>query len=235
MAFDAVLGLSLLFTKRLGDYMYPIVFTALVSFLEDYSARYVGHIYKSNIWYYFLVNPIEYAGFAWFFIVNINNLFVKKLIKISIVVSATFVLAYTYFFFQLPILKQTIIHDYQIAFKAGLLIVWSVIYIVDIFNQINNFKKLNVFVLMMVGAILFYFSFDIIFRLSEIYLFKYSESHHISLYAIFSPSSANMYASKQYTAIKPLLLLTNILLYLCIFVALIKSVVVPKKSIKASV
>ncbi|NCD69339.1 hypothetical protein [Mucilaginibacter agri] len=232
---DSILGLSLLFAKRLDTKLYPIALAATVSIIEELIGEYFSVKNKNGLFTGFIFNPLEYACFAWFFYINVDFKVIKALIKVSIVIFLAFVSGYLYFFLKLKPLAAKTILDYVVATKSFWIVIWSIAYIFNIFNQITHYKKLNVYTLMVAGALLFYYSFSIIYFLSELYLINYSERHHISLSVMLNPQNAQMYASKQWTAVRPLLFLTNILLYLCIFVALVKSVVVPKKHIKASV
>jgi hypothetical protein len=221
---SAILGLLLLFTKRLGTNMYPIALGLILTLVEERLAHYFAVKYHNNLGVYFFFNPFEYACYAWFFYLNIDYKNSKQLIRLSAILFFSFIVGYLYFFIKQEPLPEHIVLDYVIVFKEVLLIFWSIVYIINIFDQINNYKKLNVFVLLIVAAILFYSSFSIIFHLLEIYLLNYSELHKVPITVMLSPQNkAHMYASQQYAAVKPLLDLTNILLYLCIFVALIKS------------
>ncbi|OKS88975.1 hypothetical protein [Mucilaginibacter polytrichastri] len=228
---DSLLGLSLLFLKQLGKSMYPVALAVIISLIEEIVAHLFTLKFNYNLNVYFFFNPIEYACFAWFFYVNIDYKTCKKLIKASVLLFFSFIIGYLYYFTKLTPLPAKILLDYVIATKGLLLTLWSIAYIINIFDQISNYKKLSVYVLMVVAALLFYSCFSIILNFSEIYLVNYSELHNVPLTVMFSPlNKAHMYASQQYAAVKPLLYLTNILLYLCIFVALIKSATKPKKA-----
>lgn len=228
---DTLLGLLLLFTKRLGTTMYPIALVLLINLAEESVAYYFKVKFRNNLGVFFFFNPFEYAFLAWFFYYNITYQFFKKTIKATIAIFFGFVICYLYSFTKLTPLQAKVLLDYVVVTKGVLLIIWAIAYIVNIFDQIGKYKKLSVFVLMVAAAILFYSCFSILFHLSEIYLFNYSELHKVPLTVMFSAQNkAHMYASQQYAAVKPLLYLTNILLYLCIFVALIKSVAVSKKA-----
>jgi hypothetical protein len=231
VALDAILGLLLLFTKRLGNNMYPIALAILINVAEEIAGRYFAIKFQNNLSVFYFFNPFEYACLAWFFYLNIDYKTLKKIIKTTVILFFIFMVSYLYFFIKQPPLPEKVLLNYVVIIKGAMLSVWSIAYIINIFDQINNYKKLNVFVLLVVAAILFYSCFAIIFFLSEIYLFKYSESHHVPLAVMLSPENkARMYASKQYEAVKPLAFLTNILLYLCIFVAFIKSATTSKQA-----
>lgn len=224
IAIDALLALFLLFTKRLGHNMYPIALVLLINVLEESIGRYFAIRFRNNLGVFYLFNPFEYACFAWFFYLNIDYKIFKKLIRLSVILLFLFVVGSLYFFIKLPPLPEKILLDYVVVTKGFLLIIWAITYIINIFDQIGKYQKLNVFILLVAAAVLFYSSFSIIFHFLEIYLFDYSEQHHVPITVMLSPQyKTHMYASKQYEAIKPLLFFTNILLYLCIFVALIKS------------
>jgi len=227
---SAILGLLLLFTKRLGTNMYPIALVLLITMVEERSAHYFAVKYHNNLGVYFFFNPLAYACFAWFFYLHIDYKSFKKTIKLSVILFFSFILGYLYFFIKLLPLTAKIILDYVVLTKDILLITWSVAYIINIFDQISQYKKLNVFVLMVAAAVLFYSSFSIIFHLLEIYLLNYSELHKVPITVMFNPTNARMYASIQYSRVHPLLNLTNILLYLCIFAALVKSATNSKKA-----
>jgi hypothetical protein len=231
LAIDALLALFLLFTKRLGNNMYPIALVLLVNVLEEAVARYFAIKFHNNIGVFYFFNPFEYACFAWFFYLNIEYKIFKRLIRFSVILLFSFVMGYLYFFIKIPTLAEKILLDYVIVVKGFMLIIWAIAYVINIFDQIGKYQKLNVFVLMVAAAILFYSSFSIIFHLLDTYLMNYSEAHNVPLTVMLSPQNkSRMYASKQYVAITPLLYLTNILLYLCIFVALIKSATISKKA-----
>lgn len=228
---NSVFGLSLLFFKRLGTSLYPVALAVTISLVEEIVAYYFALKFRNNLSVFFFFNPIEYACFAWFFYINIDYKDVKQAIKVSVIISFTLIIGYLYFFIKLPPLPAKILLDYMVTVKGILLTFWSVIYVINIFNQISNYKKLNVFVLMVVGAVLFFSCFNIISHLSEIYLINYSELHKVPITDMFSPQNRDrMYASKQYAVVAPFLYLTNILLLLCILVALIKSATISKKA-----
>lgn len=227
---SAILGLLLLFTKRLGTNMYPIALGLILTLVEERAAHYFAVTYHNNLGVYFFFNPFEYACFAWFFYLHIDYKNFKKAIKLSVIFFFSFMLGYLYFFIKLTPLVAKIFLDYVILTKGFLLITWSVAYIINIFDQISQYKKLNVFVLMVVASVLFYFSFSIIFHLLEIYLLNYSELHKVPITVMLKPTNSRMYASIQYSRVYPILSLTNILLYLCIFVALVKSAINSKQA-----
>jgi hypothetical protein len=223
IAIDALLALFLLFTKRLGHNMYPIALVLLITVIEESIGRYFAIRFKNNLSVFYLFNPFEYACFAWFFYLNIDYKTFKKLIRLSVILFFCFILISFYYFIELPPLPEKVLLDYVVVVKGLLLIIWAIFYVINIFDQIGKYQKLNVFVLLVAAAVLFYWSFSIIFNFLEIYLFNYSELHKVPITVMLNPANSRMYASKQYMAVKPILFFTNILLYLCIFVALIKT------------
>lgn len=219
---NALLGLYLWLRKQLGTKLYPIVLALSCSVIEQTIIYYTKSYFQNSQLVCFIFVPIQYGCFAWFLSLHISYTNLKNVILASVAAFFVFTAAYAYFFWHLtPLARKLILDDVAMA-KGILLTVWAIVYFKSIFNHISQFKKLNVSSMILVAGILFYFAFSAMFHLAFNYLIRYSLKHNVFINDMLkSETFARLYALKHLYSFYPLLYLTNILLYLCVFVALL--------------
>ena len=230
---DAVLGLTLWRIKLLETKMLPVVFAVTVSIADELLAFYFRVRFHNNLIVYYTSSSIEYACFVWFLYLNMDFIVIKKAIIATVIMFFVARIGYVYFYIQLDALSASKVSGGFITSQDVLIAFFSICYFKNIFNNVADYKPLNFCVLIIVTGLLFYYSFDSITRLVRNHLVNIYEQQLIASGADIKKArlSSAMQAYYKFTQVNTLVLLTNILLYLCIFTAFIKNAIIVKKSL----
>ncbi|QQL49278.1 hypothetical protein [Mucilaginibacter ginkgonis] len=225
---DSLIGLYAIIVNKLERNIVPLALAVLCSLLDEVLAHFFKVKFRNNLPVYFLGGACEYALFAWFIYRNVNSRPVKKFIAGSIVllVAVTFMLGY-------PFIKEStadpygaIVHNGYSTIIRGLLItIISIFYFKGIFDSISRYEYLNVYVLLAVSGMLFYYAFSTVYFSAQTYMVGLSlkENPNFLTDMLQRKAEAYSYAAAQLHGMSPFLWLTNLLHYLCILVVFVKS------------
>lgn len=188
--------------------------------------------FHNNLIVYYISSSIEYACIVWFIYRNTNFKIVKTAIKYSVFLLFAARLAFLYSFINDNWMLASNVIYYFITVQDILITVFSICYFKNIFDHVGDYKPLNFHVLIVVTGLLFYYSFDSFYRLALNHITNIYQSDLLKSNADIN--KVNMYAAMQaynkFKQVRILLMITNMLLYTCIFIAFIKNAIIVKNS-----
>ncbi len=228
---NVALGIILWGAKLLHAKMIPIVCLVTVSLADEFLAYYFKIRFKNNLIVYYISSSVEYACIVWFIYLNIDFGAIKNFIRYSVILLFAARLGYLYFFIHQDGLAASKTLDYFITAQDISIAFFSICYFKNIFDHVGDYKPLNLYVLIVVSGLLFYYAFDSVYRLA------YSHLTNVYVSKLLLPNSdvgkvtmsAAVEAYNNLSEIRIFLLITNMLLYTCIFIAFVKNAIIVKK------
>lgn len=236
MGLGCLLGLFLLAAKKLESNLLPIVLALTCDIIEEILSDYCKVKFRYNLPVHYYFSFLQYSLYVWFIYANLTYPVTKKLILVTIPCFLVGILVFSKSFWDAKPAEASLMLSYNLLVKDLLLVLFCIIYFKNIIDQISDHRKIRILPLIIIGGMTFYFAFEALYKLTQDYLINYAEKHHISIYDVLKDANVQtLYASKQLNALTPLLYITNLLLYLCILSALIKSALPVTKQAKVGV